>query len=479
MPDGTPEAIQILEGLFELVELIDWIWLLAAVPVGIVFLYFGYRFFEILKFLAGFVVGGLFFGGLVLVATSDVAAGLLALIVGGAVSGYVFRWLINLVPVIIGAMALAAPCYIYLQAGTDIQEQNLILILTGVAAGIGGGIGHWVRVIATVVVTSFMGAAMLVQAAASAHIALGDVEIRAMADPSYLGSFAAIYGVVFVGLLVSGVWVQFRHMARSNRDDVEEPEPAVEHARAASPAVAVQEPARLDAGPPPRPPGPVETGLAQEDGRGMERDAAAPARPRRQAADQGEPVRQHDLAYMYLTARGVERDAAEAVGWFRRAAEQGHGDAQSDVGVLYAAGLGVAPNDAEAVGWFRRAVESGHAAGQANLGVMYEHGRGVGRDEAEAVRLYRLSAEQGHASGQYNLGVLYEHGRGVGRDEAEAVRWYRRAAEQGHPRGQNNLGVMYEEGRGVRPDAAEAVRWYGAAAAQGHELARRNLDRLR
>ena len=245
-----PDATEAIQGLIGLVELIDWIWLGLTVPVGIILLYFGYRFFEILKFLAGFVIGGLMFGSVFGVAAGNVGAAILGLIVGGIVSGFVFRWLINLVPIVIGAMALATPCFIYLQASTDMEER-LVYVVTGLAAGIGGGIGFWVRVVATVVVTSFLGAMLIVQVVAKIHLELGGLGTSLVAGgPSSWVAISAIYVLFSLGLLLSGAWVQFRNMAKSSPsgDDVDEPGPVATAIPATPRAPGIEESFAIGAG---------------------------------------------------------------------------------------------------------------------------------------------------------------------------------------------------------------------------------------
>ena len=160
----------------------------------------------------------------------------------------------------------------------------------------------------------------------------------------------------------------------------------------------------------------------------------------RERAEAGDLDAQVELGERYQAGdRGVQQDYVEAVLWYRRSADQGHPLGQAFLGFMYSTGRGVQQDHEVAVRWYRRSAEQGHALGQANLGLMYLSGRRVPQNDAEALRWFRLSAEQGHAFGLANLGFMYENGRGVRRVRVEAVRLYHRAADQGHSWAQEQL----------------------------------------
>ena len=204
-------AFVIAKGLTDALELLDWAWLLLTIPVGIVLLYYGYRLLAFLKFLAGFVIGGALFG-IIGFALGGEAGAVLGFVLGGIISGFIFRWLIDFIPVVIGALVLAIPTFIYLQTQQGIQEGIVLYGLTGVAAGIGGGIGHWIRVLVEVVGTALVGTALIVKALAKLHVESVDLAAKLTTEqPSYFMGVFALYGLFFLGLLCSGVWVQFRY----------------------------------------------------------------------------------------------------------------------------------------------------------------------------------------------------------------------------------------------------------------------------
>jgi TPR repeat protein len=66
----------------------------------------------------------------------------------------------------------------------------------------------------------------------------------------------------------------------------------------------------------------------------------------RAAAENGYPVAQHGLGFMYLEGECVEKDPAQAVAWFQKAADQGLLGSLTTLAMMYEEGKGV-PQDLE------------------------------------------------------------------------------------------------------------------------------------
>lgn len=81
-------------------------------------------------------------------------------------------------------------------------------------------------------------------------------------------------------------------------------------------------------------------------------------------AEQGDPVSQETLGFMYTNGTGVMADPKKAFEWFKKAADNGLPKAYADVGVSYREGDGVAKNIEMAKLYFEKGVEAGdeHAA---------------------------------------------------------------------------------------------------------------------
>ena len=90
----------------------------------------------------------------------------------------------------------------------------------------------------------------------------------------------------------------------------------------------------------------------------------------RQAAEQGDPQAQYDLAYLYYKSgsdpeiTGVVRSERLAAQWYREAAVQGHARAQYNMAVLHLHGHGVDRDAVEAYAWLLQASANGHEGSQ-------------------------------------------------------------------------------------------------------------------
>jgi len=124
-------------------------------------------------------------------------------------------------------------------------------------------------------------------------------------------------------------------------------------------------------------------------------DYATTLKEWRPLAEQGDPVAQHHLGWLYVIGRGVPQDSQEAVRWFRKAAEQGDRDAQTNLGSLYLLGDTIPQDYPEALKWLRAAADQGHPLAQTKLGIMYEDGEGVPQDRVQAHMWFSLAAAQG------------------------------------------------------------------------------------
>ena len=85
-----------------------------------------------------------------------------------------------------------------------------------------------------------------------------------------------------------------------------------------------------------------------------------------EAAEQGRPDAQHNLARFYEFGRGVAQDYKKAVHWFTKAAEAGSAESQTNLGAMYAEGLGVPKDTGTAMQWFTRAAQKGQPVAQFN-----------------------------------------------------------------------------------------------------------------
>ena len=75
------------------------------------------------------------------------------------------------------------------------------------------------------------------------------------------------------------------------------------------------------------------------------------------AADQGHPIAQHGLGFMYLHGECVDKNEAEAAKWFEKAAEQGMAGSAMTLGMMYEQGQGVEQSQEKAQEWYKKSEE--------------------------------------------------------------------------------------------------------------------------
>lgn len=102
-----------------------------------------------------------------------------------------------------------------------------------------------------------------------------------------------------------------------------------------------------------------------------------------------------DKGTQYLLGRGVPKDNEKAFYYYSQAAEQGDPLAQNELAYLYAAGKGTSRNYEKAFFYYQLAAKSGLSSAQYSLGLMYLHGLGTARNKPMAQQWFEQSAKEG------------------------------------------------------------------------------------
>lgn len=176
-------------------------------------------------------------------------------------------------------------------------------------------------------------------------------------------------------------------------------------------------------------------------------------------AQQGNPVAQLHLGYMWETGKAGHIDVSLATQWYQLSALQGNAQAQVNYGKMqkrvidahlskpvFGDAIDWEAAYAEAVmPWLRKSADQGNSDGQYALGYMYYEGsKGVPQDYVEAAKWFRKSAAQGDEHSQYMLGVMYYDDRqGVPQDYAEALKWFKQSADQGYADGKKAFATLF------------------------------------
>jgi localization factor PodJL len=151
----------------------------------------------------------------------------------------------------------------------------------------------------------------------------------------------------------------------------------------------------------------------------------------RQAAADGDPRAQFDVAAIFTEGRAVPQDLKAAAIWYERAAAQGFAPAQYRLASLYETGKGVDKDLEQARLWYERAAEAGNRMSMHNLAALYAGGQLGKQDFGSAAQWFEKAAELGMTDSQFNLGMLYARGLGVPQNLETSYKWFSIAAESG------------------------------------------------
>ncbi|VVC76853.1 Localization factor PodJL [Aquicella siphonis] len=101
------------------------------------------------------------------------------------------------------------------------------------------------------------------------------------------------------------------------------------------------------------------------------------------------------MGVRYLLGRGVEQSNEKAFYYFNQAAKDGDPFAQNEIAYMYAAGKGTARDYSKAFDWYKKAAAQGLASAQYNVGLFYLHGLGTPADKSQARMWFQKSAAHG------------------------------------------------------------------------------------
>lgn len=160
----------------------------------------------------------------------------------------------------------------------------------------------------------------------------------------------------------------------------------------------------------------------------------------------------------------------------RQAAADGNPHAQFEVAAIYSEGQALDQDHTSAAKWYERAAAQGFVPAEYRLGNLYEHGKGVDKDLTQAKLWYQRAAEAGNRMSMHNLAALYASGELGTQEFSLAAEWFERAASRGLTDSQFNLGMLYARGLGVPQNMSASYKWFSLAAIQGDDGAVKARD---
>ena len=133
-----------------------------------------------------------------------------------------------------------------------------------------------------------------------------------------------------------------------------------------------------------------------EEGRGIPKDDEKALEYLVHTAENGDKAAQHRLARAFATGKlSLPIDYKEAYDWVLKAANQGLPLAQSDLGFMYQQGQYVQQDQKQALYWYEKAAEQGYPLAQFNVGSYYLSGLASKKDRKKAIYWYEQAAEAG------------------------------------------------------------------------------------
>lgn len=124
----------------------------------------------------------------------------------------------------------------------------------------------------------------------------------------------------------------------------------------------------------------------------------------------------------YFKGTGKPKDDAMAVMHFKLAADRGNAVAQHDLAYMYFNGLGDGVKTAAAFELIKQSAQSGYALAQDYLGVMYGDGKdGAPQDWIQSYHWIKLSAQQGYPQAIQDMNYVRAHMTAQQIEEAEKL----------------------------------------------------------
>ncbi|MGA3170718.1 MAG: serine/threonine-protein kinase [Chthoniobacteraceae bacterium] len=194
-----------------------------------------------------------------------------------------------------------------------------------------------------------------------------------------------------------------------------------------------------------------------------------------QLAAQGVDAAGVCLGGAYEAGLGMPQDLSQALSIFQKLSDQGYPPAQTALGWMYASGEGVTKDWQQAASQFQRAADSGDVGAMLNLALMYANGKGVMEDPQKALACWQQAASAGNPVALENLGRIYRIGDGVAQDYTKAISYYQAAANQGDGEAMSGLAWMYSNGEGVTADPAKATELLQQATLAGYSATRAQI----
>ena len=183
-----------------------------------------------------------------------------------------------------------------------------------------------------------------------------------------------------------------------------------------------------------------------------------------EAAKNGVPGAEYDLALLCLEGVKVYKDIDKAIDLLERASKE-HPAAAYKLGELYLQGEIIRKNTQKALDLFKDAAQKGYLKALYQLGSMYQEGAHVKKDADVAIKYLTKASEDGDSNSMYLLGNLYLFDKG---DFIKAQNYLRDAYKKDHIDATYLLGELYFKNNFVKADYKISIKYLSIADKVGH-----------
>lgn len=191
------------------------------------------------------------------------------------------------------------------------------------------------------------------------------------------------------------------------------------------------------------------------------------------AATNGNPAAQYELAMMYEKGIGCEQSYELAATWMRRACLQ-----KEPRAMVHKAKELISTDDEAAIeqatALLVEAVQSGNAEAHYEYGLLLTGPNDTGKTNPEAINHIKTAAEKGWEQAMLFM-LFYEQSAG---NYKEAYRWAKTLSQMGNHIGTKQMADYYYNGQGVKRDKELAKDLYRTAANAGNKEAAKILEGL-
>lgn len=184
----------------------------------------------------------------------------------------------------------------------------------------------------------------------------------------------------------------------------------------------------------------------------------------KEAAENGVPGAQYDLALLHLEGVKVYKDIDKAINLLKSASEE-HTNAAYKLGELYLKGEIIHKNIPNALAMLKNAAQKNHLEASYKLGTILKEGIVVDKNIDDAIGHLTKAVTKGHSGAMYSLAEIFLYDKN---DFAKAQNYLISAYKKDHIDSTYLLGKLFFKGGFVQIDYKLSIKYLSIASAAKH-----------